>query len=80
MLQTFLSDGRTRELLTRIRTIAVVGAKDKEGQPANRVGKRLIQAGYQVIPVRPVRKDAWGLQVYPSLAGVPLPVGIVNVS
>ena len=32
MLQTFLSDGRMREFLTQARTIAVVGAKDKEGQ------------------------------------------------
>lgn len=50
MLQTFLSDGRMREFLTQARTIAVVGAKDKEGQPVDRVGKYLIQAGYQVIP------------------------------
>ena len=49
MLQTFLSDGRMREFLTQARTIAVVGAKDKEGQPVDRVGKYLIQAGYQVI-------------------------------
>ena len=51
MLQAFLSDGRMREFLTQARTIAVVGAKDKEGQPVDRVGKYLIQAGYQVIPV-----------------------------
>ncbi len=79
MLQTFLSDGRMREFLTQARTIAVVGAKDKEGQPVDRVGKYLIQAGYQVIPVHPIRKDVWGLQTYPSLAEVPFPVDIVNV-
>ena len=73
MLQTFLSDGRMREFLTQARTIAVVGAKDKEGQPVDRVGKYLIQAGYQVIPVHPIRKDVWGLQTYPSLAEVPFP-------
>ena len=74
MLQTFLSDGRMREFLTQARTIAVVGAKDKEGQPVDRVGKYLIQAGYQVIPVHPIRKDVWGLQTYPSLAEVPFPL------
>lgn len=79
MLQTFLSDGRMREFLTQARTIAVVGAKDKEGQPVDRVGKYLIQAGYQVIPVHPIRKDVWSLQTYPSLAEVPFPVDIVNV-
>ncbi|MFQ8890041.1 MAG: CoA-binding protein [Bilophila wadsworthia] len=68
-----------REFLTQARTIAVVGAKDKEGQPVDRVGKYLIQAGYQVIPVHPIRKDVWSLQTYPSLAEVPFPVDIVNV-
>lgn len=56
MLQAFLSDGRMCEFLTQARTIAVVGAKDKEGQPVDRVGKYLIQAGYQVIPVHPYAK------------------------
>lgn len=79
MLQTFLSDDRMRALLTQSRTIAVVGAKDKEGQPVDRVGRYLIQAGYHVIPVHPVRKDVWGLQTYPSLADVPFPIDIVNV-
>lgn len=79
MLQTFLSDDKMRAFLTQSRTIAVVGAKDKEGQPVDRVGKYLIQAGYQVIPVHPVRKDVWGLQTYPTLADVPFPIDIVNV-
>lgn len=79
MLQTFLSDDKMRSLLTQSRTIAIVGAKDKEGQPVDRVGKYLIQAGYQVIPVHPVRKDVWGLQTYPSLADVPFSIDIVNV-
>ena len=61
MLQTFLSDGRMREFLTQARTIAVVGAKDKEGQPVDRVGKYLIQAGYQAIPAFPAIEAASGL-------------------
>ena len=47
MLQTFLSDGRMREFLTQARTIVVVGAKDKEGQPVDRVGKRRRPAALQ---------------------------------
>lgn len=74
MLQTFLSDGRMREFLTQARTIAVVGAKIKKVSLFDRVGKYLIQAGYQVIPVHPIRKDVWGLQTYPSLAEVPFPL------
>ena len=79
MLQTFLSDDRMRSFLSEARTIAVIGAKDKAGQPVDRVGRYLIQAGYQVIPVHPTRKNVWGLQTYATLAEVPCPIDIVNV-
>ncbi|WP_303236936.1 CoA-binding protein [uncultured Bilophila sp.] len=79
MLQTFLSDDRMRTLLSEARTIAVIGAKDKPGQPVDRVGRYLIQAGYQVIPVHPTRKNVWGLETYTTLAEVPCPIDIVNV-
>ena len=79
MLQTFLSDDKLRVLLSEARTIAIVGAKDKPEQPVDRVGRYLIRAGYQVIPVHPVRKDVWGLRTYPTLAEVPCPIDIVNV-
>lgn len=79
MLQMFLSNDRMRTLLSEARTIAVIGAKDKSGQPVDRVGRYLIQAGYQIIPVHPTRKNVWGLQTYTSLAEVPCPIDIVNV-
>ena len=79
MLQTFLSDDKMRRLLSEARTIAVIGAKDKAGQPVDRVGRYLIQVGYQVIPVHPTRKNVWGLQTYATLAEVPCPIDIVNV-
>ncbi len=79
MLHTFLSDEKLRGLLSESRTIAIVGAKDKEGQPVDRVGKYLLQAGYTVIPVHPVRKNIWGLPTYSTLADVPCPIDIVNV-
>lgn len=79
MLPIFLSDERLRFLLREARTIAVVGAKDKPNQPVDRVGRYLIKAGYQVIPVHPVRTNVWGLKAYPSLAEVPCPIDIVNV-
>lgn len=79
MLHAFLSDMTIRTLLAEARTIAVVGAKDMEGQPVDRVGKYLIKAGYRVIPVHPVRKNVWGLPAYPTLVDVPCPIDIVNV-
>ena len=68
-----------RRLLTEVRVIAVVGAKDAPGQAVDRVGRYLIKAGYDVIPVHPVRKNVWGLVTYASLADIPRPVDMVNV-
>ena len=68
-----------RRLLTETRVIAVVGAKDAPGQAVDRVGRYLIKAGYDVIPVHPVRKNVWGLTTYASLADIPRPVDLVDV-
>lgn len=68
-----------RALLAKARTIAVIGAKDTPGQPVDGVGRFLIQAGYDVIPVHPKRKNVWGLTTYASITDVPTPVDIVNI-
>ena len=70
---------RLRRLLKDVGTIAVLGAKDAQGQPVDNVGRYLIRAGYDVIPVHPVRKNVWGLTTYASLADIPRPVDMVNV-
>lgn len=67
------------EVLSKARTIAIIGAKDTEGHPVNRVGRYLIDAGYSVFPVHPVRKNIWGLPTYTSLVDITEPIDIVNV-
>lgn len=74
-----LFDDTLRLLLQKARTIAIVGAKDKAGQPVDRVGRYLIEVGYKVIPVHPVRRQVWGLEAYASLADIPEPIDIVNL-
>lgn len=67
-----------RKLLQEIKTIAIVGAKDKEGQPVDDVGRYLMRAGYKIMPVHPKRTDVWGLPTYASLAALPeLPDAVV---
>ena len=73
------ADDELRGLLSKARTIAIVGAKDKPGQPVDDVGRYLISEGYNVIPVHPVRRNVWGLKTYASLADIPEPVDIVDV-
>ena len=68
-----------RSQLEQARRIAIVGAKDKPGQAVDRVGRYLMDAGYEVYPVHPVRKTVWGLTAYPDLASLPCPVDLVNL-
>ena len=74
-----LLDATLRTILRETRTIAVIGAKDKPGQPVDMVGRYLIEAGYDVRPVHPVRRTVWGMQAYPAIGDVPVDVDIVNV-
>lgn len=74
-----LLDDTVRQLLRDARSIAIVGAKDKSGQPVDGVGRYLLNAGYTVYPVHPVRASVWGLPAFKSLADLPEPVDIINL-
>jgi len=74
-----LFDDELKALLQKVKTIAVIGAKDKPGQAVDTVGRYLIQAGFDVIPVHPKRSGVWGLPTYTSLSEIPHPVDLVDV-
>ncbi len=56
-----------KEKLKNCKTIAIVGAKDKEGQPVDRVGKYMMSRGFKVYPIHPVRKNVWGLETFKTI-------------
>lgn len=66
-----MTDSEIRRLLGELKSIAVVGAKDKPGQPVDAVGRYLMAAGYTVWPVHPVRRGVWGLATYAGLEDLP---------
>ena len=66
-----LSDVNLRTLLGKARTIAIVGAKDTLGAPVDHVGRYLLNAGFNVFPVHPVRRHAWGINTLHTLAELP---------
>lgn len=62
-----------------LKTIAVVGMSSQEDRPSYRVGKYLIDHGYDVIPVRPGGGEILGRTVMGSLKEIDRPVDIVDV-
>jgi hypothetical protein len=74
-----LFDDTLKNLLSQVRTIAIIGAKDKAGQPVDMVGRYLIEAGFTIYPVHPKRTGVWGLATYRSLADIPGEIDLVDV-
>ena len=60
-----------RELLGSARRIAIVGAKDNIGAPVDRVGRYLINAGFDVMPIHVVRDTTWGLPTAHNITELP---------
>src|ERR1017187_156221 len=62
------------ELLSRTKTIAVVGLSESPMRPSHGVSAYMLAAGYRIIPVNPLIAEALGEKAYPSLLEVPLEV------
>lgn len=73
------SDDLLRDLLERVKTIAVVGLSPKPGRPSFGVAQALQRWGYRIVPVRPAVDQVLGEKAYPSLADIPFPVDLVDV-
>jgi predicted CoA-binding protein len=67
------------QLLSEVRTIAVVGLSPNTERPSYRVAQLLQIAGYRIVPVRPLIDNVLGEKAYPDLESIPFPVDIVDV-
>lgn len=67
------------DLLSKARTIAVVGASGTPGKAAHDVPVQLIAAGWEVIPVNPSHDELYGRRCYPSVADIGRRVDLVDV-
>ncbi len=74
-----LTDDEVREILTRYRKIALVGASPKPERDANEVMRYLIEKGYEVYPVNPRYSEVLGRKCYPSVLDIPEEVEIVDL-
>jgi len=67
------------QLLTRSRTIAVVGLSNRPLRPSHGVSAYMQTQGYRIIPVNPEIRGSLGEKAYPSLLEVPEKIDIVNI-
>jgi predicted CoA-binding protein len=79
MIET--TDAGIRDILTSVRTIAVVGASDHRDRPAHGVMQFLQGKGYRCFPVNPrlAGQELLDEVVYAGLADIPATVDMVDV-
>jgi predicted CoA-binding protein len=75
------TDGYLRDVLRRVKTIAMVGASPNWNRPSFFAMKYLQHKGYRVIPVNPVAagQEILGEKVYASLKEIPGKVDMVDI-
>jgi len=80
-VSTNYSDRYIRDILSRVKTIAMVGASTNWNRPSYFAMKYLQQKGYRVIPVNPGKagETLLGEAVYPSLEDIPVSVDMVDI-
>ena len=66
-------------ILTEAKTIAMVGASANPERPSYGIMKRMLAAGYRVIPVNPREREVLGQRAVASLAEIREPIDIVDV-
>ena len=67
------------DLLTRVKTIAVVGLSSRRSRPSYGVSEYMQSHGYRIIPVNPAETEVLGEKCYARLEDIPEPVDIVDI-
>jgi predicted CoA-binding protein len=74
-------DTYIRGILNTVKTIAMVGASEKENRPSYFAFKYLLEHSYTMIPVNPghAGQDLLGQRIYGRLADIPVSVDMVDI-
>jgi len=75
------SDSYIRGILNTVKTVAMVGASEKENRPSYFAFKYLLERGYTMIPVNPghAGEQMLGQPIYARLADVPVPIDMIDI-
>ena len=74
-------DSYIRGILNTVKTIAMVGASEKENRPSYFAFKYLLERGYTMIPVNPGHDGhtILGQRIYARLSDIPVTVDMVDI-
>ena len=80
-METQVVNDKIKEILSKYKTIAMVGVSKDDKKPSTIVMKYMQKYGFKVIPVNPKAKGEkiLGEQVYGKLEEIKIPIEIVNV-
>jgi len=67
-----------RRILSRSRTLAVVGLSAQWYRPSYFAAKYMQDHGYRIVPVNPRYAEVLGQKCYPDLRAIPDPIDIVD--
>lgn len=70
---------RMKEILSKAKTIAVVGLSNNPARVSYQVSERMKSYGYKIIPVNPMIEEALGETAVASLTEIKERVDIINV-
>jgi uncharacterized protein len=73
------SDQELRDLLTKTRIIAMIGASSNPEKPSHGIMQRLQEVGYRVIPINPRETEVLGERAFASLSDFGGPIDVVDV-
>jgi uncharacterized protein len=74
-------DNYIRGILNTVKTIAMVGASEKQNRPSYFAFKYLLERGYRMIPVNPGHAGEMllGQKIYARLTDIPEPIDMVDI-
>jgi len=74
-------DDLLRDVLKRVRTVALVGYSANPGRPSHEVAAYLARNGYRVVPVNPglAGQVALGETIHAGLRDIPFPVDMADI-
>ncbi len=66
-----MSQERVKEILTKYRTVAIVGLSRDPSQDSHRVAEYLKDHGFRIVPVNPFAEEVLGEKSYKNLSEMP---------